>query len=261
MDLELAGKAAIVTGASRGIGRAISAALAREGADVLAVARSEALLQELAEGAGRAGNARIVPCTADLREAEAISRTVAAAEREFGRLDILVNNAGTTKRGDFFALDEADWREGFVLKFLGYVRLTRAAWPLLKRARGNVVNIIGIGGRTPGAEFAIGGSVNAGLLAFTKTMAEIGIKDGVRVNAINPGAIETDRLKTRLERYAAAKSVSHEEARRLMPLEAGVERFGRVEEIADAVAFLASPRADYLQGAVIDIDGGATRTL
>jgi NAD(P)-dependent dehydrogenase (short-subunit alcohol dehydrogenase family) len=211
MDLGLRGKAAIVTGASRGIGRAIAATLAREGVDVLAVARSEALLEELAASAGRAGNARIVPCIADLRETEGISRTVTAAEREFGRLDILVNNAGTTKRGDFFALDEADWREGFALKFLGYVRLTRTAWPLLKRARGTIVNIIGIGGRTPGAEFAIGGSVNTGLLAFTKTMAEIGIADGVRVNAINPGAIETDRLQARLERYAAAKGVSREE--------------------------------------------------
>jgi NAD(P)-dependent dehydrogenase (short-subunit alcohol dehydrogenase family) len=261
MDLELAGKAAIVTGASRGIGRAIAAGLAAEGVDVLAVARSEALLKELAASAGRAGQARIVACTADLREPDGVARTVAAAEREFGRLDILVNNAGTTKRGEFFGLSEADWQEGFALKFLGYVRLTRAAWPLLKRARGTIINIIGVGGRTPGAEFAIGGSVNAGLLAFTKTMAEIGIKDGVRVNAVNPGAIETDRLQRTLQRYAAEKGVSVEEARRRLPQERGIERFGRVEEIADAVCFLASPRADYAQGALVDIDGGATRTI
>jgi 3-oxoacyl-[acyl-carrier protein] reductase len=261
MDLGLRGKAAIVTGASRGIGRAIAAALAAEGADVLAVARSEAPLRELAAAGGRAGQARIVASTADLREPEAIARTVAAAEREFGRLDILVNNAGTTKRGDFFDLSEADWQEGFALKFFGYVRLTRAAWPLLRQTKGNVVNIIGVGGRTPGAEFAIGGSVNSGLLAFTKTMAEIGIRDGIRVNAINPGAIETDRLQRTLARYAAEKGVSVEEARRLLPQERGIERFGRVEEIADAVCFLASPRADYAQGALIDIDGGATRTV
>jgi NAD(P)-dependent dehydrogenase (short-subunit alcohol dehydrogenase family) len=261
MDLRLAGKAAIVTGASRGIGRAIAAGLAHEGVDVLAVARSEAPLRALAEEVGRAGNRRLVPAIADLREAEGVARAVAAAEREFGRLDILVNNAGTTKRGDVFALAEADWQEGFALKFFGYVRLTRAAWPLLRHSRGSVVNIIGIGGRTPGAEFAIGGSVNAGLLAFTKTMAEIGIKDGVRVNAINPGAIETDRLKPRLERYAAEKRIPLETARQLLPQEMGVSRFGRAEEIADAVAFLISPRADYIQGALIDIDGGATRTL
>ncbi|HZB89909.1 MAG TPA: SDR family NAD(P)-dependent oxidoreductase [Stellaceae bacterium] len=261
MDLELAGKAAIVTGASRGIGRAIAVALAREGADVLAVARSEAQLEALAAEVHRAGNRRVVPHVADLREPRGIDGAVAAASREFGRLDILVNNAGTTKRGDVFALGEADWQEGFALKFFGYVRMTRAAWPRLKASRGSVVNIIGIGGRTPGAEFAIGGSVNAGLLAFTKTMAEIGIKDGVRVNAINPGAIETDRLKPRLQRYAAEKGIALDAARRLLAQEMGVERFGRAEEIADAVLFVASPRAQYLQGALLDIDGGATRTL
>lgn len=260
MDLGLEGKAAIVTGASRGIGRAIALALAREGADVLAVARSTNLLEELAQ-APRTGQGGIHPLTADLREADGIARAVAGAEREFGRLDLLVNNAGTTRRGDVFDLREADWQEGFALKFFGYVRMARAAWPLLKRTEGAIVNIIGIGGRTPGAEFAIGGSVNAGLLAFTKTMAEIGIRDGVRVNAINPGAIETDRLAPRIERYAAAHRIPLDEARRRLPEEMGVRRFGRVEEIADAVAFLASPRADYLQGAVIDIDGGATRTL
>ena len=137
--------------------------------------------------------------------------------------------------------------------------LTRAAWPLLKSARGSIVNIIGIGGRTPGAEFAIGGSVNAGLLAFTKTMAEIGIRDGVRVNAINPGAIETDRLLPRLS--ATPKRGAPLEGRGATAREMGVGRFGRAEEIGDAVAFLASTRADYLQGALIDIDGGATRTL
>lgn len=256
MDLELAGKAALVTGASRGIGRAIALALAREGARVLAVARSEALLGALA-----AGDRRIVACVADLRDGAGVARAAAAAEREFGGLDILVNNAGTTRRGDVFALTEADWQEGFALKFFGYVRLTRALWPLLKARGGAIVNIIGIGGRTPGAEFAIGGAVNAGLLAFTKTMAEIGIGDGVRVNAINPGAIETDRLAPRIERYAAAKGISLEAARRLLPQEMGVARFGSVEEIADAVCFLASRRAAYLQGALIDIDGGATRTL
>jgi NAD(P)-dependent dehydrogenase (short-subunit alcohol dehydrogenase family) len=261
MDLGLAGKVALVTGASRGIGRAIAAALAGEGCDIVAVARSGAALEHLAETLARGTGRQVVPCIADLREADGVARAVATAEQGFRRLDILVNNAGTTRRGDVFALGEADWQEGFALKFFGYVRMTRACWPLLKAARGAVVNIIGIGGRTPGAEFAIGGSVNAGLLAFTKTMAEIGIGDGVRVNAINPGAIETDRLLARLKRHAEEKGVPLDEARRILPHELGVERFGRVEEIADAVAFLAGARAGYLQGALIDIDGGATRTL
>ena len=259
MDLGLTGKVAMVTGASRGIGRAIVGELAREGCDVVAVARSEDLLQELA--LARDSNRQIVPCVADLRDLDGIATAVAAAQHAFGRLDILVNNAGTTRRADVFALTESDWREGFVLKFFGYVRLTLAAWPLLKAAEGAVVNIIGIGGRTPGSEFAIGGTVNAGLLAFTKTMAEVGIKDRVRVNAINPGAIETDRLAARLKRYAEEKRISVDEARQRLPQEMGVARFGTADEIAAAVAFLASRRSHYMQGALIDIDGGATRTI
>jgi NAD(P)-dependent dehydrogenase (short-subunit alcohol dehydrogenase family) len=261
MDLGLTGKVALVTGASRGIGRAIAEALAREGCDLVAAARSGERLQELAETLGRDANRRVIPCVADLSGPDGVARAVGTAEQEFRRLDILVNNAGSTRRGDVFALTEADWREGFALKFFGYVRMIRASWPLLKAARGAVVNIIGIGGRTPGAEFAIGGSVNAGLLAFTKTMAEIGIRDGVRVNAINPGAIETDRLLARLRRHAEETGMGLEEARQDLAREMGVERFGRAAEIGDAAAFLASARAHYLQGALIDIDGGATRTL
>jgi NAD(P)-dependent dehydrogenase (short-subunit alcohol dehydrogenase family) len=147
------------------------------------------------------------------------------------------------------------------LRCFGYVRLTRAAWPLLKAAQGAIINIVGIGGHTRGAEFAIGGSVNAALLAFTKTMAEIGIKDGIRVNAINPGAIETDRLLPRIKRYAEAHGLALDAARRRMLQDMGVERFGSADEIAAAVAFLASPRAAYVQGGLIDIDGGATRAL
>jgi NAD(P)-dependent dehydrogenase (short-subunit alcohol dehydrogenase family) len=201
------------------------------------------------------------PPVADLRDPDGVARTAASAEQAFGRLDILVNNAGTTRRGDVFALSEDDWRDGFALKFFGYVRLTRAAWPLLKPPRGAIVNIVGIGGRTPGSEFAIGGSVNAALLAFTKTMAEIGIRGGTRVNAINPGAIETDRLLARIQRYAPAHALALDEARRRLPQEMGVARFGSADEIAAAVAFLASPRAADVQGGLVDIDGGATRTL
>lgn len=261
MDMGLTGKVALVSGASRGIGRAIAEALAHEGCDVVAAARSGDVLEEFAKATSRKTNRRMVPCAADLRTPEGIAKAAAAAKESFGRLDILVNNAGTTKRGDVFALNEEDWQEGFALKFFGYVRLTRAAWPLLKASQGAVVNIIGVGGRTPGAEFAIGGSVNSGLLAFTKSMAEVGIRDGVRVNAINPGAIETDRLMPRIKTYAAEKGISLDEARRQLPKGMGVNRFGQPEEIAAATVFLASKHAQYFQGALIDIDGGSTRTI
>ena len=115
----------------------------------------------------------------------------------------VVNNAGATRRGDFFELTEADWSDGFALKFFSMVRLSRAAWPHLKKSRGSVLNIIGIGGRTPEAAFTIGGSVNGACLSFTKALSDIGIRDGVQVNAINPGWIRTDRLSKLLAEEAA----------------------------------------------------------
>ena len=127
-----------------------------------------------------------------------------AALDAHGAIDIVVNNAGATKRGDFFELTDADWADGFALKFMGAVRLTRAAWPHLKARRGSVLNIIGAGGRTPSAEFTIGGSVNGACLSFTKAVADIGIQDGVQVNAINPGRVKTDRFQQTLADEAAA---------------------------------------------------------
>ena len=129
----------------------------------------------------------------------------------FGRLDILVNNAGATKRADFFTLTEEDWQDGFALKFHGYVRTTRAAWPHLRETRGCIVNIVGVGSRAGSAEFTIGGSVNVALLNFTKAMADIGMKDGVRVNAINPGLIETERFGRNIERVTQAARLRHRE--------------------------------------------------
>jgi len=118
---------------------------------------------------------------------KAAAAAVKAATNAFGKLDILVNNAGATKRADFFTLTEEDWQDGFALKFHGYVRMTRAAWPHLKSVNGNIVNIVGIGSRAGSAEFTIGAQVNVAILNFTKAMADIGVKDGVRVTRSTPG--------------------------------------------------------------------------
>jgi 3-oxoacyl-[acyl-carrier protein] reductase len=176
-------------------------------------------------------------------------------------LDLLVNNAGATKRGDFLALSDSDWDDGFALKFFGAMRCCRAAWMHLQAARGSIINIVGIGGRTGTGEFTIGGAVNAAVLNLTKALADRGVRDGVRVNAINPGGIQTDRLSTRLREFAVEHGVNVAEAEGQMARAFGVARFGQPAEIAAVVAFLASPHAAYCHGAIVDVDGGQTRTL
>jgi NAD(P)-dependent dehydrogenase (short-subunit alcohol dehydrogenase family) len=257
MDLHLTGKVAIVTGASKGIGRSIAETLAAEGMRVVVAARSRDQLATLASSIGESCLVQAVDLTDPLVPAAVVAATVA----RFGRLDLLVNNAGSTKRGDFLALSEQDWDDGFGLKFFGAMRCSRAAWPHLHASQGSIVNIIGVGGRTGSAEFAIGGSVNAALMNLTKVLADRGVTDGVRVNAINPGGIKTDRLQTRVKAFAAEHNLELQSAEQQMARALGVARFGEPAEISRMVAFLASPQAGFCQGAIVDVDGGQTRTL
>ena len=139
--------------------------------------------------------------------------------------------------------------------------MTRAAWPHLRSAGGSVVNIVGIGSRAGSAEFTIGGSVNVAILNFTKAMADIGIDHGVRVNAINPGLIETDRFTRNVERVMRERSLTRDQAVTFLISSHGTKRVGRPDEIGSLTAYLASGKADFIQGCIIDIDGGATRSL
>ncbi len=257
MDSQLTNKVAIVTGASRGIGRAIAQELGKERMRLVLVARTGDLLHEAAASIG----GECLVHVADLRKPEAASGVITAAIQRFGRIDVLVNNAGATKRGDFLELSDEDWGDGFALKFFGAMRLCRTAWPHLVANQGSIINIIGVGGRTASADFTIGGSVNSALLNFTKALAHRGLTDGVRVNAINPGAIATDRLQRRIQAVAAEQGLDYEAAAKAMAQKLGIARFGTPAEIAQAVAFLASSAASYCQGTIMDVDGGETRTL
>jgi len=253
----LRGKTAIVTGASRGIGRAIALRLGRDGANLMLCARDGAALTEVAAEVG--DNACVMAI--DLREADAAQRVVAQALVEFGNLDILVNNAGATKRGEFLALTDEDWMDGYALKLHGAVRMVRSAWPELAQRGGSVVNIAGVGGKTPGAEFTIGGSVNAAVLSFTKALADVGVRDGVQVNAINPGTVRTDRFEQRMDALAAEKGLSRQAAEGWFVASQRVTRVGEPADIAGLVAFLVGPEGRFLHGALIDMDGGASKSL
>jgi len=256
----LAGKVVIVTGASRGIGRAIALRIARDGAKVVLAARDAATLAKVVEEITKSGGTALA-FPADLRDSAAPGAVVRAAIQAYGRIDSIVNNAGATKHGDFFELTEADWTDGFALKFFSAVRLSRAAWPYLKETGGSVLNIVGTGGRTPGASFTIGGSVNGACLSFMKALSEIGIRDGVQVNAINPGWVRTDRMKHLLEKEAAEHGGNLEAAAEEVARKANIVRMGVPEDIANLAAYILSPESRLMQGAMVDLDGGMTKTL
>jgi 3-oxoacyl-[acyl-carrier protein] reductase len=256
----LEGKIAIVTGASKGIGRAIALRLAQDGATLVLASRTEADLSKVASEIKFAGG-KATFHSGDLRDPAEPAALLKAALAAHGAIDIVVNNAGATKRGDFFELTDADWTDGFALKFLCAVRLTRAAWPHLKARSGSVLHIVGAGGRTPSAEFTIGGSVNGACLSFMKAVADIGIRDGVQVNAINPGRVKTDRLRQLLADEAVQYGGDMEATLLAVAQESNVVRLGEPEDVANLAAFMVSPQSRYMQGAMIDLDGGQTKTL
>jgi 3-oxoacyl-[acyl-carrier protein] reductase len=260
MSADLHGKVALVTGASRGIGKGIALELASAGCDVLLTARDRSALEATA-GAIRALGCQADIHAADLREEGEPAALAALAGERFGRLDILVNNAGASRRGDFFQQTDADWEAGFALKFFAQVRLCRAAWPLLKASGGSVVAIGGIGARAPVADYMIGSSVIGAQSAFMKALADLGKRDGVQVNMVHPGSVDTDRFRGRLaivmHRTGLDEAAAIEQHRK----ELNVTRFGRPEDIAGLVGFIVSPRGRWLHGTAIDMDGGQVEPL
>ncbi len=260
MDLGLTGKVALVTGSSRGIGRGIALTLAAEGCDVMLTGRDKQALDDVVAAVAKLGRTARYE-TLDLRQQDAPGALVAAGKRAFGRIDILVNNAGTTKRGDFLELTDADWADGYALKFFAHVRLARAAWPSLAEQKGSLVTIAGTSGRVPIAAFTIGSSVNAAAAAFAKALADRGKTDGVQVNTIHPSYVETERfwrrIKADMERTGKDEAAVREWHRK----DIGVTRFGTPEDIGGLVAFMVSPRGRWLHGATIDMDGGEVKGM
>ncbi|MFG1923337.1 SDR family oxidoreductase [Cryptosporangium sp. NPDC048952] len=249
-------RVAVVTGASEGIGNAIAGRLAGEGHRVALVARASSRLTAAADGLP---GAFAIGC--DLTDPTAIEGAVADVVARCGRLDVLVNCASATKAGGALALSDAEWVTGFEVKVLGALRMMRAAWPHLSVARGDIVNIGGIGARTPRDPFAMTGALSASLMALTKVFADRGREDGVRVNAINPGAVTTPRITAMLTARAEAAGRSLDEIMAEMVRRDEITRLGTPDDVANWVAFLLSPQSGWLHGAIIDVDGGRTKGL
>jgi 3-oxoacyl-[acyl-carrier protein] reductase len=260
MDLGLTGKVALITGSSRGIGRGVALTLAAEGCDVMLTGRDTKALDGVVAEVGKLGRTAKYE-TLDLRETDAPAALAAAAKRAFGRIDVLVNNAGTTKRGDFLELTDADWADGYALKFFAHVRLARAAWPSLVESKGSLVTIGGTSGRMPIAAFTIGSSVNSAAAAFTKALADRGKNDGVQVNTIHPSYVETERFWRRIKADMERTGKDEAAVREWHRQDIGVMRFGTPEDIGGLIAFMVSPRGRWLHGATIDMDGGEVKAM
>lgn len=262
MDLGLHGRVALVTGGSKGIGKASALALAREGADVAICARGKELLEavagELSEQTGRT----VLPIVADLTREEDAQNFVHAAARHFGRLDILVNCAGSSPGGSLLHLSERDWMQSLNLKFMGYVRTIKAAVPLMKERRwGRIINVIGNDGIKPIYFEITPGAANAAGINFTLAIAEELAPYGILVNAINPGPVDTERWWGLVRTMAREKGVSEAEAsaRALRSIPLG--RLCTAAEVADMVVFLASERASFVTGALISMDGAQRKAI
>ncbi|RAI04269.1 short-chain dehydrogenase [Acuticoccus sediminis] len=250
MDLGLNGRTALVTGGSKGIGLATGRCLAAEGVDVTLVARSADVLA--AAAASIAGPGKVTTVAADLADEAERQRVVETV----GDVDILVNNAGGIPGGNLLEFDDARWKAVWELKVFGYVSMCRQYYARMKAQGGGVIiNIIGNAAEALDFDYICGSTANAGLCAFTRTLGSVSSRDGIRAVAINPGPVETDRLKTLMQKKAADRTGSADNWESLKePLP--FSRAASPEEIASMVAMLASDRSAYTSGTVVTIDGG-----
>jgi 3-oxoacyl-[acyl-carrier protein] reductase len=260
MELGLRDKTALITGGSKGIGKATAKVMAAEGAHVVICARSQSALDEAVAVIRKDTGKSVATISADLSTLEGVESTAREAVRRLGRLDILVNNAGAIKGGDFLSIPDEEWTAGWSLKLLGYIRMARAVFPGMRaQGGGRIVNVVGMAARNPAATYMTGGAANAALINFTKALADLGAPSNILVTAVSPGPVKTDRWDSLQRQQAAAEGKDLEsyvkEQSRGLPL----GRIALPEEVADLVCFLASDRASFLTGVAVTLDGGMSR--
>ena len=251
---------AIVTGASQGIGHSTAVRLARDFSSVVLAARDRPNLEKTAEAVTAAGAEPLI-VDIDLSEVSAARQVVDQTLFEFGRIDALLNIAGAVPQIDLFEMTDEQWDGGLALKLHGARRLTIAAWPALKEAKGSVVLISGNSALFPKAPYAAVGTINAAIVALAKAFSDRGITDGVQVNSVLPGPVMTGRRRSYLEHWAPLHDMTVEQATASFPKEAGIARYGEPEEVAELMAFLVSPGARWMTGSTLRMDGGEVKSI
>jgi len=253
MDLNLKGRTALVTGGSRGIGFGVAQVLAAEGCNVHIASRSAADLEAARKTITAAHRVEVTAHALDLSSLE----NAAALVKACGPVDILINNAGAIPQGSVTSLDDATWRKAWDLKVFGFINLTREIYrEMCAKKRGVIVNVVGIAGERPSANYIAGSMANAGLMAMSRALGAESVDYGVRVVALNPGAIETDRQVVRWK-ARAQKELGDEKRWRELTTGFPFGRLGTVDEVASMIVFLCSDRSGYTSGTVITVDGGA----
>jgi len=262
MDLGLEGAVAFVTGASKGIGKATARLLAQEGCMVAITARGDELLRRTADELSAETGNEVVPLQGDMSVVGDVERTVSGAIERFGRIDILVTCAGSSPGGLLENLTEDDWFSSLNLKFMGYVRTCRAVIPKMRDAGGgSVVLVVGNDGLKPSYWEMTAGAANAADLNFASSLAEQYAKDGIRVNTVNPGPVNTTRWDTLEKAFARDLGVEQQVAHELAESSIPLGRICEPEEVASLVAYLASPQASFINGAHIPIDGAQRKAI
>ena len=263
MDMGIKGKSAIVTGGSRGIGREPARQFLEEGVRVTICGRSAASLERTRVELATATGGEIHAVAADMTREADITRLVDSAKQHFGSVDILVNNAGQMYSGRFAVLTDAELKEQLETKLFGFMRAIRLVHPVMKAQRwGRIVNIIGGAGKEPDPYMFGSGITNSALLNITKSLStEFGV-DNILVNAVCPGWVDTNLWQRNAQGLAAElEAKSDEEARRLAARKNSLNRFGKPEELANAIVFLCSERASYITGVSLNLDGGRLKSL
>ncbi|MBK19936.1 MAG: short-chain dehydrogenase [Rhodospirillaceae bacterium] len=262
MELGISGRNALITGGSQGIGRACAEALSEEGVNVAIVARDADRLASVAAEVASNRTGRVVPVQGDMTKAEDVERVVEEANSAFGQIDILVNNAGSSPMGLIGDIDDETWQACFDLKLMGYVRCSRAVMGgMRERKWGRIINVIGRGGHFPAAKYIAGGSINAAVLNITQALAEECGPDNVLVNGVNPAATATDRWNTLVQQQMKISGKTEKEIREASEASFPLGRIGEPEDVANMVTYLCSEKASFINGALIEVDGGITRAL